>query len=293
MNYETTCSQVNTILTQYDFPLTLRQIYYRLVAMGAIPNKRSAYSGLSSMLVKAREMGAVDDTRIEDRSRDVIEPPSMYADPETFTEEMKAAFKSLGELYYADPWADQKNLIELWTEKDALSRVIARAAEPWRVVTCPSRGYSSYTYIKRVAIDGRFSKIPAGKHIVILDLRDHDPSGIQMTQDLANRLLRYTERNVEVKRIALTINQVKEYKLIPNPTKTADPRTAAYVEEFGNECWELDAIEPAELQKIVVRNIRAHVDADAWQATLDQEADDREELIPKFKNARISLRKKP
>jgi len=295
VNYESTCSQVNDVLAQYsvtEFPaLTLRQIYYRLVAKNAIPNKRSAYTGLSSMLVRAREAGRVDDTRIEDRSRGVLETVSMYPDPDTFTEDMKEAFKCLGEEYYADLWADQKYAVELWVEKDALSRVIARAAEPFRVVTCPSRGYSSYTYIKRVAVDGRFAKIPRDKKIVVLDFRDHDPSGIQMTQDLENRFIRYCDRTVQVKWVALTIEQVKRYNLIPNPTKLADLRTAAYVEQYGNEWWELDAIEPTELQKMVVSAIRTHVNMDAWKEALAQEYEDREGLIPRFKKVRISLPK--
>lgn len=289
--YEKIVDLTNKVLAQYDFALTLRQIYYRLVAMSAIPNKRFAYNSLSGCLVKARERGQVDDSRIEDRSREVLAPEDTYDDPDAFTEVMTEGFKRIGSEYYADLWANQKEYIEVWVEKDALSRVVARAAEPWRVAVCPSRGYSSYTYIKRVAVDGRFSKLPADKPIVILDFRDHDPSGIQMTEDLATRFRRYTDREVVVKRVALTIEQVKKYDLIPNPTKVGDTRTANYVTLFGDKCWELDAIEPRELQRIVDEAIKEHVNMARWKRALALEVLHREALEEKFKKARISFRR--
>ena len=167
--------------------------------------------------------------------------------------------------------------------------MIARACEPFRVHVCPSRGYSSYTYIKRVAVDGRFSKVPDAKKIVILDFRDHDPSGIQMTEDLQTRFLRYSDRSIAVKRIALTISQVRKYELIPNPTKIADSRTARYRESFGDKCWELDAIEPQELQEIVRHAIAARIEWSLWDEAKHWEELDREKLIKRFRDAEIKI----
>lgn len=323
---------VNAILAEYDFPLTLRQIYYRLVASGLIPNKRSAYNQLSKTLVKARENNEVNDTRIEDRARQVLKAKEGYDNPEQFTETMEKWFRGAGATYTANLWADQDAFVEVWVEKDALSRVIAQAADPYRVTICPSRGYSSYTYIKRMAIDDRLSDVD--KPIIILDFRDHDPSGIQMTEDLQRRLTKYgggiaaeiknllgvdfhglfrdsgipanitakatsdfrnehPEANVgldiTVQRVALTIDQVKQYKLIPNPTKLADPRSQAYVAEYGDQCWELDAIEPRELQRIVKDAIEGHLDRETWETSLEQEEKDRTNLKERFENATIEV----
>jgi hypothetical protein len=252
--YSEIVEAVNKILGEYDFPLTIRQIYYRLVAANLIPNKRSAYNQLSSWLVKARENGEVDDTRIEDRARQVLEAPNTFSSPEQFVEAAKHWFKRLGNSYLRDLWEDQDFSLEVWVEKDALSRVISNVIEPYRVTLCPSRGYSSYTYIKRMAIDERLSEVD--KPVIILDFRDHDPSGIQMTEDLQTRFNRYGEDlAILVKRIALTIDQVRQYNLIPNPTKRADTRSPSYVTQFGDQCWELDAIEPSELQRIVRESV--------------------------------------
>jgi hypothetical protein len=325
---------VNGILAEYDFPLTLRQIYYRLVSVNLIPNKRSAYNQLSKTLVKARENGEVDDSRIEDRARQVLKAKEGYDDPNQFVDAVKGWFKSAGQRYNVNLWADQDVFLEVWVEKDALSRVIAQAADPYRVTICPSRGYSSYTYIKRMAIDDRLSDVD--KPIIILDFRDHDPSGLQMTEDLQKRFTRYgggidvgcldknflgihfsdlfagvgipaniTAKavsdfrkkhpeanfglNITVQRVALTIDQVKQYSLIPNPTKLADPRAKAYVAQYGDECWELDAIEPSELQRIVKDAIEEEMDLEAWAESREQEAKDRTSLIERFANTTIEV----
>ena len=111
---------VNGILAEYDFPLTLRQIYYRLVASSLIPNKRSAYNQLSNALVKARENNEVDDTCIENQARQVLKRKAAY-DPERYVEAMENWFKSAGERYNVDLWAAQPVFVEVWVEKDALS----------------------------------------------------------------------------------------------------------------------------------------------------------------------------
>jgi len=291
VKYEAVVAMTNRILGEYDFPLTLRQIYYRLVAANILPNRRTAYNQLSKVLVKAREKNEVDDTRIEDRARQVLERKEGYDSPESFVEAIRRYIKAMGSMYARDPWEDQDVFVEVWVEKDALARVVLNAAEPYRVTVCPSRGYSSYTYIKRMAIDDRLSSV--GKPIVILDFRDHDPSGLQMTEDLANRFNKYgSNLEIEVRRIALTIDQVKEYSLLPNPTKKADPRSPEYIAAYGDECWELDAIEPDELQRIVKESIEECIDDDRWKETLAVETTERQELEKRFEKAELRMPKK-
>jgi hypothetical protein len=139
-----------------------------------------------------------------------------------------------------------------------------------------------------MAVEDRF--VDVEKPIVILDFRDHDPSGLQMTEDLQNRFSRYGgDKDIAVERIALTIDQVREHNLAPNPTKRADPRSPKYVEEFGDECWELDAIEPDELQSIVRGAVERYIDMDAWNEGLTEEEKERETLRGRFNRARRAL----
>jgi hypothetical protein len=325
-DYSTIVESTNKILSEYSYPLTLRQIYYRLVANGLIPNKRSADNSLSKWLVKARERNDVDDGLIEDRARSVITGIDGYASPDEFVDAAENWLHDFGTQYHANLWANQGVYIEVWVEKDALSRVMARAAEPFRVTVCPSRGYASYTYLKRMAVDDRYASVD--KPIIILDFRDHDPSGIQMTEDLQRRLTKYSGgidfeamfeevgfnavlkdltadvppaivakaakeqglgSNITVRRVALTLDQVKEHGLMPNPTKSADSRSSKYVAEFGDQCWELDAIPPDELQRLVTSAIEEYGDREKWKAGLEQEQKDQAELKERFANATVEV----
>lgn len=124
--------------------------------------------------------------------------------------------------------------------------------------------------------------LPLDKEITILHLADHDPSGIDMTRDLISRFSEYTDQTISVKRIALNYDQTQEYALPPNPTKTADPRFAAYLAEYGPYCWELDAIEPTELQRLATQAIQQHIDFEQWTRIETQEEQENEELETMF-----------
>lgn len=276
MNYDGTVRHVREIMDQYDMPLTLRQIYYRLVAGGLIPNRRSAYNGLSAQLVKAREAGEVDERRIVDRTRSIED--RAYDSPEDF---LDAAIYTTKNRFFRRFWTTQETYCEAWVEKDALSQVIAGALEDLNTIVAPSRGYSSYTYV-RDAVRRFQNNRGDAEHVVILHLADHDASGLDMTRDLQDRFNAYSRGflfDVEVKRVALTIDQVRQYNLIPNPTKITDSRAGGYMAEYGDECWELDAIEPDELIRLVAEAVESEVtDWDAWDELKDQEVQERKTI---------------
>lgn len=282
MNYQETVTAVNQVINQYSIPLTLRQIYYRLVAAGLIPNRRSAYNGLSAQLVKAREAGEVDENRINDRTRSIED--RAFDSPEDF---LDAAIYTTKNRFFRRFWTTQETYCEAWVEKDALSQVIAGAVEELNTIVAPSRGYSSYTYV-RDAVRRFENNRGEAVQVVILHLADHDPSGLDMTRDLQSRFINYSfeyDFRVKVKRVALTIDQVRQYDLIPNPTKITDPRAGGYMARYGDECWELDAIEPDELVRLVQEAVEGEVtDWAAWDELKDQEVQEREELRKLFED---------
>lgn len=286
MKYEQTVSLVNKILSEYTMKLTLRQIYYRLVADYGLANKRSSYNSLSSQLVKARERGHVNENRIEDRTRTFLGGESGFDNPEQFIEAVKEWFLSYWKKYDKELWNDQDQFVIVWVEKDALSRVLSDVADTYRVITAPSRGYASFTYIRDA-----LRKLPRDKPVTILHFADHDSSGLDMTRDIQRRFRRYGGRNVTVERVALTYEQVQEYGLTPNPTKLTDPRAMSYISQYGRECWELDAIEPSELQNLVLNAIENHVDLDQWENSKAQMEEEREALEETFEKWRKALDK--
>jgi len=149
MEYHSVVDIVKQILDQYDFPLTVRQIYYQLVSHYSFPNKQSTYTRLSKILVKARENGDIDEFKIADRSRDVYALPT-YPNLETFYTHTFVDFLDNLKDYNRNLWLNQDIQVIVWIEKDALAEVVARASLLYQVPVFPSRGYASYTYIRSV-----------------------------------------------------------------------------------------------------------------------------------------------
>jgi hypothetical protein len=247
------------------------------VAEHGYPNTKSKYTQLSTQLVKARLTGDVDEERIEDRSRQFIGEDYGWDSVDDFVNHRFSSFFN-SPIYYARKlWTSQPEFIILWIEKDALSTVVSSIAKKYNVITCPSRGYASYTYIKEA-----LELLPEDKEVTLLHLADHDPSGIDMTRDLFIRFFQYAENKISVERVALNYDQTQEYDLPPNPTKTADPRFETYFAQYGPYCWELDAIEPTELQRLVTRAIEQHIDFEKWARVQTQEEQETEELEVMF-----------
>jgi len=261
MRYRTTVNQILKIIEGYTIKLTLRQIYYRLVTDFGIANTKSNYTQTSRHLVKARMNGIIDDNRIEDRTRTFLGGETGFEDVPTFIENMRETVKNGHEQYDINFWDKQPQAVIVWVEKDALSRVIQQAISEYRVIVAPSRGYPSYTFIKEAT-----RHFPRNKKVVVLHFADFDPSGLDMTRDLWNRLnIDCFALNMKVERVALTQDQIQKYGLVSNPAKRADPRSKLYLRRYGEECWELDAIEPHELQKLVKETILQYIDLERWK----------------------------
>ena len=94
----------------------------------------------------------------------------------------------------------------------------------------------------------------------MLHLGDHDPSGIDMTRDNRERLNMFAESRVEIRRIALNMDQVETYSPPPNPAKLTDTRANDYIAAFGSESWELDALEPRVIDQLIRDQVAAEMD---------------------------------
>jgi hypothetical protein len=292
LNYASVVEATNKIIAQYDVRLTVRQIYYRLISppFQLFANKLSNYKGFDKILTRAREKGEVNWRKIEDRSRTTIGGDSGFDSPELFTDAMIVWTKRAWENYTRPAWKDQSKYVEVWVEKDALATLVSNVADGFRVLTYPSRGYSSFTRVME-AIEDRFEEVPEDRSLTLIHLTDHDPSGLDMTRDVERRIREYwgSSDRVEIERVALTFEQVKKFDLAPNPTKMADPRSQNYHAQYGNQCWELDALPPDALEKIVKLAILKHIDAGTWDANMEQIDREKKQLQKKFEGMKISF----
>lgn len=243
------------------YRLTLRQLYYQLVSRGAIGNTVREYKNLSVTMTNARMAGLIDWDHIEDRSRNALMPPHWDG--------ASHILRDARDTFRVDRWAGQRRHVEIWCEKDALTSVLEPLAREYHVLLLPVRGYSSTTIAYEASL--RF-QTARPKDPLVFYLGDHDPSGVDMTRDLEARLSEMAgDGAVELRRLALNYRQVMDNALPPNPTKTADSRTAAYTEAYGTECWELDALDPPTLVSAVREAVESELDRQLFESCVAQE----------------------
>ena len=248
---------------QQGYQLTLRQLYYQMVARDIIPNSIKWYNKLGDVVTHGRMAGYIDWGAIVDRGRTPV-MPSQWDNPADI---LSAAASS----YRLDRWQGQPHHVEVWCEKDALSGVIEPVCRRYHVRFLANRGYSSSTAMYDAA--KRFEDAwDLDRSTVVIYLGDHDPSGLDMTRDVADRLHTMTHGlEIQVQRLALNHDQVLDHQPPPNPTKMSDSRARDYVAHYGTESWELDALEPQILDTLISNSIEDHMDLGLYDSMLERE----------------------
>lgn len=267
----------NEIIAGYEamgFTLTLRQLYYQFVARNALPNNEKAYKNLSEIISNARYAGLIDWDSLEDRGR-TLRARSHWASPAGI---LRAAAQS----FAMDRWASQKCRPEVWVEKEALIGVVEPMAQKWDLSTFPCKGYSSSSAMHEAA-ERMIGYKNAGQRPVILYLGDHDPSGQDMTRDVTDRLAIF-EAGAQVKRLALNMDQIRQYNLPPQPAKTTDARSNGYIERHGASSWELDALPPDVLNILIDTAVSSLHNARAWARVEVEEKAGRQRLLDLSEN---------
>lgn len=261
---------VNQVINEYKaqgYELTLRQAYYQLVARGYIPNNERSYKNIGNLINDGRLAGLIDWTAITDRTRN-LRGNSHWSNPSDVIASAKYS-------YLLNKWKGQPNYVEVWVEKDALVDIVGQACRPLDTPYFSCRGYTSQSEMWSAA--QRFIRQGDRENRIIIHLGDHDPSGIDMTRDIQERLTMFGA-NVRVKRVALTMEQIETYNPPPNPAKMTDSRCWKYIENFGYESWELDALEPKMLTNLITEQVTMYRDDEIYQAVCDREDREKEEL---------------
>lgn len=253
-------AKANVIVAEYvaqGYDMTLRQLYYQFVSRGFLPNQQKSYNRLASIVNDARLAGLMDWDRIVDRTRN-LKSLSHWTDPAQIV-------AAVAEQFRVDLWDTQPHRVEVWIEKDALVGVIENVCEEFDVPYFSCRGYTSQSEMWAAAM--RFVKRKQtarpgqtgpkrGQNTIVLHFGDHDPSGLDMSRDIERRITMFCDHHgaygaFELRRLALNMDQVREYDPPPNPAKSSDARFAGYQQEHGNESWELDALEPTVIGALI------------------------------------------
>lgn len=286
----------NGIIAEYaqkGFDLTLRQLYYQFVARDLFPaswadpatgstNNERSYKKLGDVIADGRMAGLIDWDAIDDMTRNLRKRAEWNTPAELLG--------VCADQYRVPRWTGHRLIPEVWVEKDAAIGVVSAVCEADGVSYFSCRGYTSLSAIWN-ASQRLVRVIRTGSTPVIIHLGDHDPSGIDMSRDIEARLLRFVVmdlarlgeidekravailngddlvRPFEVRRIALNMDQVEQYSPPPNPAKLTDSRCAGYVVRFGDESWELDALDPTVVAGMVKAEIQSCKEPGKWRAT--------------------------
>lgn len=244
-------SNANSIVTRYQaqgYDLSLRQLYYQFIATSRpngeawFPNSEQSYKRLGGIISDARLAGMVDWAAIRDRAREV-NAAAHWDSPASILDSAAYGFRM-------DSRKDQPNEIIVMVEKDALSGVLYPVCRDQDIRFTANKGYASSSHL--YDIGKHFDRANRkGKKAHVIYLGDHDPSGIDMTRDVWDRLELFARCPVEVHRVALNMDQVEQYGPPENPAKLTDSRANGYIDKYGDSSWELDALEPSVLAALV------------------------------------------
>lgn len=275
-------AEITVILDDYaeqGYDLSLRQLYYQLVSRNLVENTERSYKNIGVLVSDARMAGIIDWDMIKDRGREMVKNPH-WDNPLDFIE-------NVAPQYRFNLWQDQESYVEVMVEKQALEGVLEPVCRSLDVPFTANKGYSSSSAMYEAG--KRMGKASANdKQVYVIYLGDHDPSGIDMSRDVLDRLNLFSGlaetvdadgRDVTVKRIALNMDQIEDLQPPENPAKLTDSRAAEYVKRFGRSSWELDAIEPKSLAGLVRDAIKSVMDVPLFNSNVKKMDKARKNLL--------------
>ena len=234
-------------------PITGRGVGYKLFVRKLIASmKVKDMKQVYRLLKEARERGIIPWDWIVDESRQ-LERIASWNDPDKF---VRAVING----YRRDYWDHQPVRVESWSEKGTVRGLLRPVLDEFGVGFRVVHGFASATIVHDVAQDYD------GRPLIVLYVGDWDPSGLCMSEvDLPARFKKYDGGHVILKRVALVQDQLAGLPSFPASDKAKDARYKWFVKNYGDRCWELDALDPNVLRDCVRREIASHVDWEAWE----------------------------
>ena len=228
-------------------PATCRQIFYRMVSVGAIEKTEAGYQNVVIRLLgELRRDGALPYEWIADSTR-WMRKPTTYSG-------LDHALMRSARSYRRALWDTAGGYVEVWCEKEALAGVIVDVTDHWDVPLLVTRGYPSLSYLHAAAETIAAQERPC----YLYHLGDLDPSGTDIDRCIESGIRELAPAaEIHFERIAVLHHQVEEFSLLTRPTKRSDTRAANYEHDYSVE---VDAIDPTDLRELVEGAILQHLD---------------------------------
>ena len=253
-----------------DRPMTVRQVFYRLVANGVVEKREQEYKGtVGRLLTLMRLSGDVPFSWIADNTR-WMRKPNTYSSLENMLQRTVEAYRRA-------VWDNQDVYVEMWTEKDAIAGIMSEETVKWDVPLMVVRGFSSLTFLHSAAE----TIAEKGKPAYIYYFGDHDPTGVVIPQNVERRIREFAPyADVTFECVAVTPEQIESMKLPTRATKKTDSRS----KNFVGESVDVDALPPKVLRQLVSDCITQHVDQRAYDVLKEAEESERSALTSLIAN---------
>jgi hypothetical protein len=261
------------VIRRYQ-PMTVRQVFYQLVSMGAIGKSEQEYKGtICRLLSEMRRDGDLPWHWLADNTRWQRKPTTYRG--------LDHLLQETARLYRRALWEKQDAYVEVWLEKDALAGVLVTVTAEWDVPLMVTRGFASLSYLYTAAEAIAAVKKPA----YLYYFGDRDPSGVAIDRKIEQDLRTFApQAEIHFERIAVTPGQIDELDLPTRPTKTSDSRSRS----FEGESVEVDAIDPETLRELTRDCIERHINMQELAAVCaveEQERDTLSEIATQFGSA--------
>lgn len=261
------------------WPLSDRAIHYALLndpplihaskPQSRYANNKNSYRSLVDLLTRARLSGEIPFEAIADSTRPVS-TWRVYPNPRQFIRDQMDRFLKG---YYRDLMHSQPHHIELVCEKNTVEPILRSVASKFSIPLTSGRGYCSLP--PRYELFKRYSK--SGKRkLILLIASDFDPDGDEIAHSFARSMRDdFGIEDVHPIKVALTGDQVREYELPPVMTAKKDANGYdRFVDQYGDTVFELEALDPDDLQSIVTDAIHAVLELDLYNSDVEAEAED-------------------
>ena len=244
------------VIEQYReyLPLTLRQVFYRLVVNSALAKTEAEYERLIETMNRARRAELISFDVIRDDGH-AITGNGVFSDMEA----IDTYLQRFAEQLRIDRQRGQPQRIQVWCEAGGMVPQLERICDPFGVPVRSSGGFDSVTTKHDVAMT------LSDRRTMILHLGDHDPSGVHIFSSLAEDVKRFCESyggEIDFYRLAVTPEQITAYDLPTAPPKKTDNRS------FTGETAQCEALDPAVLAEILQTAMESRIDGGIYHDAL-------------------------
>ena len=258
------CAQIHYVLLN-DPPLihaSKRSSNYR--------NNKESYKAAIDLIARARLVGDIPWNAIDDETRPIT-TWNVHASIAPF---VRGELNDFLKRYYRNLQQSQPNHIEIVAEKNTVASIVKDVAAEYCIPVTIGRGYSSlpprYKMAQRFRLTGK-------EKLIILVISDFDPEGEDIPHSFARSMRDdFGIDELAAIKVALTYEQISELNLHSNnlEEKKAGARYKRFVEQFGSNGYELEAVDPDVLQDTLRSMIDKVIDTELFNAEVEAEKND-------------------